>query len=126
MYLCIYNMFCFATVGLQASRLPDRTLQAETAQQSAGRGCPSIYLSVNLYIYSMSVKRSTCHTHNNTARTTPQTNNHMNDPPHPTLNNAQTWRDDGAYHHPRPGGWPSVYIKLTFPRYCRCSNCSTA
>jgi len=21
-------------------------------------------------------------------------------PPHPTLNNAQRWRDDGVYHHP--------------------------
>jgi len=32
-------------------------------------------------------------------QTTTQTN-----PPHPPFNNAQRWRDDGAYHHPRPGG----------------------
>ena len=36
------------------------------------------------------------HTHNNTTRTTPQTNNHANEPPHPTINNAQRWRDNGA------------------------------
>jgi len=47
--------------------------------------------------------RETGHKHNNTTRTTAQTNNHTNEPSHPTLNNAQRWRDDGAYHHPRPG-----------------------
>jgi len=58
------------------------------------------------------VTRETGHTHNNTTRTTPRQEQHhkqtttrtnpphnrTNEPPHPTLNNALRWRDDGAYH----------------------------
>ena len=42
------------------------------------------------------VTRETEHTNNNTTRTAQQTNNHTDEPPHPTLNNAQRWRDDGV------------------------------
>jgi len=33
------------------------------------------------------------------------TNKQPHEPPPPTLNNAQKWRDHGAYHHSRPGAY---------------------
>jgi len=39
-----------------------------------------------------------------TTRTIPTMNTRMN-PPN-TLNTGQRCRHNGAYHHPRPGGWP--------------------
>jgi len=60
------------------------------------------------------VKQSTGHTHtgHTDREDTPDTGTHTRTtrPPnehHPqALNNAQRWRDDGACHLPRPGGWP--------------------
>ena len=63
------------------------------------------------------VNRSTGHTHTHTQNNSPDTDTHTHtrqeqhpEPPkgHPpqTLNIARRWRDDGACHLPRPGGWP--------------------
>ena len=69
------------------------------------------------------VKQSTGHTHTghtdreNTPDTVPTptdtdtgTHTRMTRPPNEhlpqALNNAHRWRDDGACHLPRPGGWP--------------------
>ena len=60
------------------------------------------------------------HTHTHRQRTTPPTHTRQEQHPKPphehspqTLNNARKWRDDGAYHFPRPGGW-LVVKGLTF------------
>jgi len=60
------------------------------------------------------VKQSTGHTHtgHTDRENTPDTGPHTRTtrPPNEhlaqALNNAQRWRDDGACHLPRPGGWP--------------------
>jgi len=55
------------------------------------------------------------HTHTPTENNTLDTDTHTRPEQHPkpsndhlpqTLNNARRWRDDGACHLPRPGGWP--------------------
>ena len=70
--------------------------------------------SANLTFRSLCVKQSTGHTHTGHTdrenipdtgthtRTTRLPNEHLP----PALNNAQRWRDDGACHLARPGGWP--------------------
>jgi len=83
-----------ASQSLRPGRCPAR---------SRGRACAQFWRRTPR---TRPITRETGHTHNNTTRTTPQTNNHTNEPPHHTLNNAQRCRDDSAYHHPRPGGWP--------------------
>jgi len=47
-------------------------------------------------------------THTYTTRTTPQRVN-PNEHLAQTLNSARRWRDDGACHLPRPGGWYESY-----------------
>jgi len=64
--------------------------------------------------FSVSIKQSTGHTHtgHTDRENTPDTGTHTRTtrPPNKHLpqafNNAQRWRDDGACHLPRPGGWP--------------------
>ena len=76
---------------------------------------PDTEIYVYTYMYAC-VKQSTGHTHTgHTGRkNTPDTGTHtrMTRPPNEhlpqALNNAQRWRDDGACHLPRPGGWPLV------------------
>jgi len=64
--------------------------------------------------YEEVVKQSTGHTHtgHTDRENTPDTGTHTRTTRAPNehlpqaLNNAQRWRDDGACHLPRPGGWP--------------------
>jgi len=48
-------------------------------------------------------KRNRSHTQTHDQNNT--TNDPVKDHP-PSLNNNRRWRGDGAYHLPRPGGWP--------------------
>jgi len=62
------------------------------------------------------INMSHTHTHTPTENNTPDTDTHTHDKnktpnpqtnsSHNTLNKARRWRDDGACHLPRPGGWP--------------------
>jgi len=81
------------------------------------RGPPTSHGRAPVWVNPMEWKRSTGHTHTHTPteNNTPDTDTHTRQEQHPkppnehlpqTLNNARRWRDDGACHLPRPGGWP--------------------
>jgi len=121
---CQFNRYLSPLRYPACASPPVSRRQADGLTQAPGRGTAEARLQV-----SDDLLTPTGYKHTPTENNTPDTHTHTRPEQHPkppnehppqTLNNARRWRDDGACHLPRPGGWPRrrkcVFRRCLSPR----------